>query len=51
MEAHKQQEEMKRKQEEEKANKGNNELIEATKNKQRRFFGEDGKPYSFNDPK
>ena len=48
--SHKEQEEMKQKEEDEKKKKGMDYLKDTFK-KERRYFSEDGKPYSFNDPK
>ena len=50
IQTHLEQEEMKKKEEEEKRKKGLDALHDTYK-KERRFFSEDGKPYSFNDPK
>jgi hypothetical protein len=44
------QEELKRKQEEDKTKNRNDEFT-LTSKKERKFFDSDGKPYSFNDPK
>ncbi len=50
METHRQKERLKEKQEEEKNSKKKFQMDDF-KSKERKYFSEDGRPYSFNDPK